>query len=139
MSASAANRPTATPASVTRAACRTTIRRTRAASAPNAMRTAISRVRRDTTYERTPYSPTAPRIKASPDAMASMSIVKESCAIERAASPSMVKILYIGDSGTTSRMRLRISGASNSARVDFTTYAGDPTAQLRGWGPTIGR
>ena len=43
-----------TPRSATRPPCSTTIRRTAAASAPSAMRTAISRVRCETTYDRTP-------------------------------------------------------------------------------------
>ena len=49
----------APPTSVIRPTCRSTIARTRAASAPSAMRTPISRVRCATVYASTPYRPTA--------------------------------------------------------------------------------
>src|SRR5678815_5620801 len=54
VSANAPATPTAIPMPATTAACRETIRRTSTGRAPSAIRTAISRVRRLTTYEITP-------------------------------------------------------------------------------------
>jgi hypothetical protein len=54
------------------------------------MRTPISRVRSATTYESTPYSPTAPRISASAETTPSVSIVNDSCTIDRCARNSIV-------------------------------------------------
>ena len=108
----AASSPTTTPNNATCAPCRTNIRRTVFASAPRAMRTPISRVRRVAWYDSTPYSPTAPRTSANVAAMLTISIVNERPDIAFAARRSMVKIRYIGDSGMTSPMIARTSGVS---------------------------
>ncbi|MND08944.1 hypothetical protein D3C83_319070 [compost metagenome] len=46
---------------------------------------------------------------------------------------------YIGASGATSRTSARISGAIDSARAVFTTYAGESICQESGFGPASGR
>ena len=101
------------------------IQRTPFASAPSAMRTPISWTRRVTLYESTPYSPTAPSTSASAAAIPTITIVNDNPAIALATRPCIVNTRYIGDSGTTSWMIARTSGASCPARDDFSTYAGD--------------
>ena len=103
------------------------------------MRTPISRVRSATTYDSTPYSPTAPRMSASADTTPSVSIVNESCTIERSARNSIVNSRYTGASGATWRTSSRTSRPRLSARGDFTTYAGDPIAHAVGVGPVSGK
>src|SRR5205823_4337020 len=117
----AAATPIATPTSTTFVPSDTTWRRTTLVVAPSAMRTPISRVRCATTYDRTPYSPTAPRRSASTDTTPSVSIVKESWIIDRRDRNSIVYSRYTGASGATSRTMLRTSPLSISARGDFTT------------------
>jgi len=63
------------------------------------MRTPISRVRFVTTYDSTPYSPTALRISARADTTPNVSIVKDSCTTDRCARNSMVNSRYTGASG----------------------------------------
>ena len=88
--AAAAARPTATPTSSTRAPCPTTIRWTRRACAPSAMRTPISRVRSATMYDSTPYCPTVPRMTASSEITPSVSMVNASGSRDSSARPSIV-------------------------------------------------
>ena len=90
MDAAATASPTTTPTSSTRAPCPTTIRWTRLACAPSAMRTPISRVRSATMYDSTPYCPTVPRMTASSEITPSVSMVNASGSRESAASPAMV-------------------------------------------------
>src|SRR5687767_7604126 len=58
--------------------------------------------------------------------MLTMSTVNDKLAIAFAASRLLVKMRYIGDEGTISRLTLQTSVSSFSARADLTTYAGDP-------------
>src|SRR5687768_3251411 len=129
----------ATPTSTTFVPCDTTWRRTTPVVAPSAIRTPISRVRSATTYDNTPYNPTAPRMSARADTTPNVSMVNESCTIDRRARNSIVNSRYTGASGATLRTSARTSRISVAARGDFTTYAGDPMAHAPGAGPVSGK
>ena len=51
----------------------------------------------------------------------------------------MVNSRYTGASGATWRTSSRTSRVRLAARVDFTTYAGEPIAHVRGCGPVSGK
>ena len=87
----ASGTPSASPTTAIQSASRITSQPTSRPRAPNATRTPISRVRRDTTYDITPYKPTIASDVASTAKATVMTDNSRSCRSDCASCPSSVR------------------------------------------------